>query len=75
MFKYISSREVPISGPLLQEKAPLLTKDFKNEEFKVLNGWLEVFLRDTILHLSQKAENLEPSQNIRILYDVWFLRY
>ena len=41
--KDMSSRKIPISGPLLQERALLFAKGLENEEFKASNGWLESF--------------------------------
>ena len=44
-FKDKSPRKLPISGPMLQEKALQLTKDLGNTEFKASNGWLESFCK------------------------------
>ena len=42
-FKDMSRRKLPISGPMLQEKALQFAKDLGNTEFKASNGWLESF--------------------------------
>ena len=42
-FKDMSRRKLPISGPMLQEKALQFAKDLGNAEFKALNGSLESF--------------------------------
>ena len=39
----MSRRKLPISGPMLQEKALQFAKDLGNTEFKASNGWLESF--------------------------------
>ena len=36
----MSQRKVPISGPMLQEKALQFAKDLSNTEFKASNGGL-----------------------------------
>ena len=42
-FKDMSRRKLPISGPMLQEKALQFAKDLGNAEFRGSNGWLESF--------------------------------
>ena len=42
-FKDMSRRKLPISGPMLQEKALQFAKDLGNTEFRGSNGWLESF--------------------------------
>ena len=42
-FKDMSRRKLPISGPMLQEKALQFAKDLGNTEFRGSNGWLENF--------------------------------
>ena len=42
-FKDMSQRKLPISGPMLQEKALQFGKDLGNTEFKASNGWFESF--------------------------------
>ena len=42
-FKDMSRRKLPISGPMLQEKALQFAKDLGNTEFRASNGWLETF--------------------------------
>ena len=42
-FKDMTARKLPVSGPLLQEKALLFAKDLAVEDFKASNGWLESF--------------------------------
>ena len=39
----MSRRKLPISGPMLQEKALQFAKDLGNTEFRGSNGWLESF--------------------------------
>ena len=39
----MSRRKLPISGPMLQEKALQFAKDLGNTEFKASNGWPESF--------------------------------
>ena len=42
-FKDMSRRKLPISGPMLQEKALQFAKDLGNTEFRGSDGWLESF--------------------------------
>ena len=42
-FKDMSRRKLPISGPMLQEKALQFAKDLGNTEFRGSNVWLESF--------------------------------
>ena len=42
-FKDMSRRKLPISGPVLQEKAHQFAKDLSNTEFRGSNGWLMSF--------------------------------
>ena len=42
-FEDMSRRKLPISGPMLQEKALQFAKDLGNTEFKASHGWLESF--------------------------------
>ena len=37
------SKNIPISGPMLQTKALIIAKHFEIENFKASNGWLEKF--------------------------------
>ena len=39
----MSQRKLPISGPMLQEKAHQFAKDLNNTEFRGSNGWLMSF--------------------------------
>ena len=44
-FQDASRRQVPISGPLLQETARQMAEKFKNEPLKASNGWLQSFIK------------------------------
>ena len=44
-FQDASRRQVPISGPLLQETVRQMAEKFKNETFKASNGWLQSFIK------------------------------
>uniref|UniRef100_A0A2S2QB75 Tigger transposable element-derived protein 6 n=1 Tax=Sipha flava TaxID=143950 RepID=A0A2S2QB75_9HEMI len=37
------AKNIPISGPILKEKALQVSKEFKCENFKASNGWLDKF--------------------------------
>nr|KAG5695298.1 hypothetical protein BaRGS_028233 [Batillaria attramentaria] len=47
------ARQVPISGPMIQEKALQIARVMGNEEFKASNGWLESFLKRNNLTLGK----------------------
>ena len=36
-------RNIPISGPMLQEEARLIAERLENSQFKASNGWLQSF--------------------------------
>ena len=42
-FRAARSKNVPVSGPLIQEKAKLFAEELGIETFKASNGWLESF--------------------------------
>ena len=64
-FKDMSSRKVPISGPLLQERALLFAKDLDNAEFKASNGWLESFQkRHNITFVTRSGERGDVPENV-----------
>ena len=44
-FRNARSKNIPITGPMLQEKAPKITEALKisPEKFKASNGWLDRF--------------------------------
>ena len=42
-FKDISTRKLPVIGPLLQERALKFATDLRNNHFKASNGWLDSF--------------------------------
>ena len=44
-FKDSTARLLPVSGPLLQEKAKEIAAELNLKEFKASNGWLEAFRR------------------------------
>ena len=44
-FKDATARMLPVSGPLLQEKARELAAQLGLDDFKTSNGWLEAFRR------------------------------
>ena len=51
----MSRRKLPISGPMLQEKALQFAKDLGNTEFKASNGWLESFRKCNNIALYVKS--------------------
>ena len=54
-FKDMNRRKLPISGPMLQEKALQFAKDFGNTEFRGSNGWLESFCKRNNITLYVKS--------------------
>ncbi|XP_054656685.1 tigger transposable element-derived protein 4-like [Dunckerocampus dactyliophorus] len=44
-FKDSTARQLPVSGPLLQEKAKEIATQLQLDEFKASNGWLDAFRR------------------------------
>lgn len=42
-FKDCTARMLPVSGPLLQEKARQIARELQVPDFKASNGWLEAF--------------------------------
>ncbi|XP_054630194.1 tigger transposable element-derived protein 4-like isoform X2 [Dunckerocampus dactyliophorus] len=44
-FKDSRARQLPVSGPLLQEKAKEIATQLQLDEFKASNGWLDAFRR------------------------------
>ena len=42
-FKDVVSRQLPVTGPMLQERAKLFAEQLKIDTFKGSNGWLESF--------------------------------
>ena len=42
-FQTARAQNIPLSGPMLQEKALSYAKELGNAEFKASNGWLESF--------------------------------
>ena len=51
----MSRRQLPISGPMLQEKALQFAKDLGNTEFKASNGWLKSFYKGNNIALYVKS--------------------
>ena len=59
-FKDMSRRKLPISGPMLQEKALQFAKDLGNTEFRASNGWLETFcMRNNIAFYVKSGEKAD----------------
>ena len=59
-FKDMSQRKLPISGPMLQEKALQFGKDLGNTEFKASNGWFENFYKhNNIAFYVKRGENAD----------------
>ena len=54
-FKDPNRRNLPISGPMLQEKALQFAKDLGNTEFKASNGWLKSFYKGNNIALYVKS--------------------
>jgi len=44
-FKLERQRNIPVSGPMIQEEAKLIAAKLGDSEFKASNGWLESFKR------------------------------
>ena len=64
-FKDMCLKKVPISRPLLQEKALLFAKDLDNEEFKASNGQLESFrMRDNITFITGSRERGDDPKDV-----------
>ena len=42
-FKDATTRRLPVSGPMLRERALKFASELGNVEFKASNGWLEAF--------------------------------
>ena len=42
-FKDVTACRLPVSGPLLQERALKFATDLGNNDFKASNGWLDSF--------------------------------
>ena len=66
MFKWYSlaqQRNVPVSGPVLQEEALLMTQKIGHEGFKASNGWLESFKkRHNIRQFTISGESADVSE-------------
>ena len=57
-FKDITARKLPVSGPLLQERALKFATDLRNNDFKASNGWLDSFrLRHNIAFVRRCGES------------------
>ena len=51
-FTIARSKHIPVSGPMLQEKALAFPAEMVNQEFKASNGWLEVFSKHNSISFS-----------------------
>ena len=58
-FKDMSRRKLPISGPMLQEKALQFAKDLGNAEFRASNGWLETCMCNNIIFYVKSGEKAD----------------
>jgi transcriptional regulator with XRE-family HTH domain len=65
-FEAARARNIPVSGPLLQEKALEFAAEMGHQNFKASNGWLEAFRkRHTIVFRTMSGEsNDAPMQDI-----------
>ena len=56
-FVEATSRRIPVSGPLIKERALKFAKDFGLDSFKASNGWLESFIkRNNIVFKTMSGE-------------------
>ena len=67
-FKDMNRRKLPISGPMLQEKAIQFAKDLDNTELRGSNGWLESFCKHNNIALYVKSGE-KTDVNIVVLED------
>lgn len=44
-FKDVVGRNIPISGPMIQQRALKFAKDLDRNDFKACNGWLDSFIK------------------------------
>ena len=51
-FRRVRMRNLPITGPMIQEKARFFAKSFGAEDFAASNGWLESFINRHSIDLS-----------------------
>lgn len=54
-FKKASAIKLPVSGPIIKEKALLVAKQLGNDDFKASNGWLESFIKRHNINFGKKS--------------------
>jgi predicted transcriptional regulator len=64
-FTEATSRRIPVSGPLIKERALKFAKDFGLDSFKASNGWLDSFVkRNNIVFKTMSGERGSVDQQV-----------
>ncbi|KAK3087436.1 hypothetical protein FSP39_005888 [Pinctada imbricata] len=64
-FQDATTRNINVSGPLLQEKARKFASDLGKNEFKASNGWLESFIkRNNIVFRTKSGESADVDNSV-----------